>query len=298
MVELERTGAFERSAIVMMTSAGTGWLSDFSVDAVEFLTGGDCALVAMQYSYLPSAVSYLSDRDSPIESSMLLIQAIEERLARLDDDARPKFFVSGESLGGYGIAESFDHIADLLARCDGAVFSGVPGFTGMHRALTVHRDAGSPHRLPLVDGGRHVRFVATPEHLDHDFRGEDYPEPWATPRVVFAQHASDPIVYWHPRIFYRRPEWLSEPGSRGVPAPAAQHLDVFEGMRWVPFITGWQVGLDQLTSLDVPGGHGHNYHREMLSYWAAVLDDVVAFEVTEEFLDAAEAWIYDDHIDR
>lgn len=298
IAELERTGAFERSVVVMMTSAGTGWLSDYSVGAVEFLTGGDCALVAMQYSYLPSAVSYLTDRDSPVESSTILLEHIERRLADIAPEDRPKFFVSGESLGAYGVSESFDSIADLLARTDGAVFSGAPAFTQMHRELTDLRDGDSPSRLPRVDGGRHVRFAAHPAHLLHDFAGADYPEPWATPRVVFAQHASDPIVFWNGQLFFRQPEWLQEPGSRGKAAPPAQRLDVFDGMRWVPFVTGWQIGLDQITSLDVAGGHGHNYHGEMVYYWHAVLDDRVAVTPSDELFSRIAEWIANDRIDR
>lgn len=297
IAELERTGAFERSALVLMTSAGTGWLSDFSVCAVEFLTGGDCALVAMQYSYLPSALSYVTDRDSPVESSTILLRRLEERLADIDPAERPRLFVSGESLGAYGVAESFDSIADLLARTDGAVFSGAPSFTTMLRELTALRDEGSPSRLPLIDGGRHVRFTAHPAHLRHDYSGTDYPEDWATPRVVIAQHASDPIAFWNRRLFFRQPEWLREPGARGEPAPAAQRLDVFDGMRWVPFITGWQVGLDQLTSLNVAGGHGHNYHLEMIYYWHAVLADLVVVPARDELFERMGNWITADRSD-
>ncbi|TNL94653.1 hypothetical protein FHE74_10225 [Corynebacterium tapiri] len=296
LAEMDRTGAWDRRAIVMMTSAGTGWLTDWSVGAFEFLTGGDCATVALQYSYLPSALSYVADHDSPVESSRLLIDAIIQRLGTLD--CPPRFYVSGESLGAYGIADSFGSADDLLSRVDGAVFSGTPRFTHMLRSLTEARDHGSPERLPIVHAGQHVRFCATPDHLEHDFSGTPYAQPWRHPRVVFAQHASDPIVFWHPELFVRRPDWLTEPGARGQSAPAAQHVDVFQYMRWAPFITGWQVGLDQLTCLDVPGGHGHQYHVEMLWYWKAVLGDTAAFELSEAAADAIEEWLYQDHIER
>ena len=43
-------------------------------------------------------------------------------------------------------------------------------------------------------------------------------------------------------------------------------------MRWHPFVTFWQVLIDGLASVTVPGGHGHRYEEEMLPTWASILD--------------------------
>lgn len=289
--EMDRTGAFERSVIIMMTSAGTGWLNPWAAGFSEFLLGGDSAIVAMQYSYLPSAVSYVTDRDSPVDSSAALIRAIIGRLKDIPSDTRPKFFVSGESLGAYGIADSFKDAEDLLSKVDGALFTGTPRFSSMHKTLTRTRDQGSLERLPIIDGGKHIRFVAVPEHLEHDYAGKQYPNGWQHPRIVFSQHASDPIVFWDGKLFLRRPDWLKEPGSRGVPAPAKQYLDVLEGLRWGPIITGWQVGLDQIMSLNHKGGHAHQYHEEVADYWAAVLSDSAKVTLTPELKKLMSMWI-------
>lgn len=291
--ELERTGAASRRAVVVMSSAGSGWLSPWSMDSLEFLTGGDCAVVAIQYSYLPSAFAYVTDRDSPVASSRLLIRRVHDWLDELPEDSRPRLYVSGESLGGYGIADSFGR-DELFSLIDGAVFSGVPGFTGLHRALVTEREHGSPERLPVVGGGRHVRFAAVPEHVHTDFRGNSFAHSWQRPRIVFAQHASDPVVFWDWPLLFQEPDWLREPGARGIPAPEAQRVDVLQSMRWAFFVTGWQVAVDQVDSLDPPGGHGHQYHREMLYYWQAVLGEDAAFELTEEIADELEHWIYAD----
>lgn len=268
--EIERTGALERSALAIMTSAGTGWLNDFLTGPFEFLQRGDTALITMQYSFLPSAVSYVADRSTPVASSQLLINTLREMIDDLPGHARPKLYVAGESLGAYGLADSFESLEQLRATVDGAVFTGTPGFTQMHSDTTRRRAQGSPARLPVLDGGRHVRFVATSRHLEHDFAGQAYEHEWEFPRVLFAQHASDPIVWWDWTLFFRCPDWLREPGSRGVSAPPAQELDVFEGLRWVPFITGWQVGIDQVNCLDTLPGHGHVYRYDVIDYWAAV----------------------------
>lgn len=289
--EMDRTGAFERPVITMMAAAGTGWLTDWSISSLEFLTGGNCATVAMQYSYLPSAVAYITDHDSPVESSRILIHAILERLEGMDPETRPKFYVSGESLGAYGIVDSFDDREELLELVDGALFTGTPRFTRVHRAITASRDPGSLERLPVVDGGRHIRFVAVPEHLHQTFSGAEFANEWEHPRIVFAQHASDPITFWDWNLFLRRPDWLREPGSRGVPAPAAQRLDVFAGMRWAPFITGWQVGLDQISSLNFPGGHAHQYHGEVSWYWEEILGEQSRLVLDERLAKRIENWI-------
>ncbi|WP_018295908.1 alpha/beta-hydrolase family protein [Corynebacterium lubricantis] len=285
--EMERTNAFEREAIAIMSSAGTGWLNDFVTSPFEFLLRGNSAIVAMQYSFLPSAVSYIADRTTPVTSSRVLISAIRARLDQIPEERRPKLYVAGESLGAYGVADSFDSLDELLETVDGALFTGAPGFTRLHTQLTNDRDRGSIQRLPVLDGGRHVRFVATENHLEHDFRGDDFDNDWEFPRVVFAQHASDPVVWWDWKLFFLQPDWLREPGSRGVSAPAAQDLDVYDGLRWVPFITGWQVGLDQVNSLDFLPGHGHVYRYSVIKYWAAVLDK----DITDEQAIRVAQWV-------
>lgn len=288
--EMDRTDAWSRRAIAVLSSAGTGWINDFHTSGFEFLNRGDCAIVAQQYSFMPSAYSYASDRSVPVRSSRVLINAIRERLAELPEDKRPRLYVGGESLGAYGVADSFDSVDSLLDSIDGGVFTGTPGFTARHIQLTKNRDHGSPERLPVVDGGRHVRFTAHPDHLEHTFDGSEYEQEWQFPRAVFAQHASDPVVWWDWWLFIRKPDWLREPGSRGVKAPEAQHVDVLQNMRWVPFITGWQVGVDQLTSQQQPGGHGHQYHNETVAYWNAVLDA----GVDKDEIEKISEWIHAD----
>ena len=288
--EMDRTNAWSRKNLAVLSSAGTGWINDFHTSGFEFLSRGDSAIVAIQYSFMPSAYSYASDREVPVRSARVLINAIQERLAQMPEDERPKMYVGGESLGAYGVADSFDSTDAMLANIAGGVFTGTPGFTARHIQLTRDRDHGSPERLPVVDGGRHVRFTAHPDHLKHTFDGSDYEQDWEFPRAVFAQHASDPVVWWDWKLFVRKPDWLREPGSRGVKAPAEQHVDVLQNMRWVPFITGWQVGVDQLRSQHQPGGHGHQYHNETVAYWNAVLD----VGASEDTIRTISEWIHKD----
>lgn len=288
--EMDRTDAWSRKAIAVMSSAGTGWINDFHTSGFEFLNRGDCAVVAMQYSFMPSAYSYASDREVPVRSAQVLITAVKERLEEMPENERPKLYLGGESLGAYGLADAFHNIDEFMENVDGGVFTGAPGFTRAHTQLTNNRDAGSPQRLPLIDGGRQVRFTSHPDHLTRTFDGSEYPNEWEFPRAVFAQHASDPIVWWSLSLLFKAPDWLREPGSRGERAPEAMHVDTLQSMRWVPFVTWWQIGVDQLTSQDPPGGHGHQYHDETVAYWNAVLD---AGFSEEELADIC-GWIHKD----
>ena len=296
--EMHRTGAFERSHIAVMSAAGTGWINDFHTSGFEFVTRGDSAVVAMQYSYLPSAYSYLADRKNPVNSSRVLIEAIRRELEQLDPEKRPKLYVGGESLGAYGVSDAFETVEEFLEQTSGGVFTGTPGFASNHSYLTRHREKGSPQRLPLINGGRHVRFTAHPAHLRHDFRGYSYANTWVEPRFVFAQHASDPVVWWEPSLAWKAPDWLREPGSRGEPAPAAQHLDALDTMRWMPLVTYWQIGIDQLPSKDYPSPHGHNYHDETVAYWNAVIhgagDDADEAALSRPELVRVARWIHND----
>ncbi|MFC0675330.1 alpha/beta hydrolase [Brachybacterium hainanense] len=260
LAELDRTGAWDREVLVLFTGTGTGWLQEWSLSAIEFLTGGDCATASLQYSVYTSALSAVLDRHAPRLAGMLLFRAVRERLDRMPQERRPRLFVAGESLGSYGGHAAFRDPAEMLRGVDGAVWTGTPGFTPIWRTLTRGRRAGSPAIAPVIDHGRHIRFVTTPADLETDFYDGLY-LPWEAPRIVYAQHASDPIVWWRPSLLWEAPDWLREKAGR----------DVTRHMQWFPWITFWQVAADMPLSVTMPGGHGHSYHEEMVPIWAAVL---------------------------
>ena len=43
IAELDRTDAWDREVLVLFTGTGTGWLQEWSLSAIDFLTGGNCA---------------------------------------------------------------------------------------------------------------------------------------------------------------------------------------------------------------------------------------------------------------
>ena len=93
---------------------------------------------------------------------------------------------------------------------------------------------------------------------------EQTPGPWGPTRVLYLQHASDPVTFFSSDLAFERPAWLAD-GERGP--------DVSERMGWFPVVTMWQVLLDMPSADSVPEGFGHKYSAEAhLRAWVAVTD--------------------------
>ena len=117
------------------------------------------------------------------------------------------------------------------------------------------RDAGSPEWQPVFEQGQAVRFVAESGDFDN------ISAPWEAPKVMYIQHASDPISWWSPQLLLHRPDWLIED-----PGP-----DRSTAMTWIPFVTFFQVSADLAVANNVPNGHGHRFGLISVDAWAEVL---------------------------
>ena len=60
---------------------------------------GDSAIVSMQYSFLPSWLSFLVDKENARQAGQALFEAVDERVRRCRRANGPKVVVFGESLG-------------------------------------------------------------------------------------------------------------------------------------------------------------------------------------------------------
>ncbi|WP_201440408.1 alpha/beta hydrolase [Saccharothrix sp. 6-C] len=254
--DLERAGGFSRARLLVATTTGRGWLDAGTMAAFEYIAGGDSAIVAMQYSYVPSGLSYLVDQTRARAAGRGLFDAVYERWSTLPPEGRPELYVFGESLGSFGAEAAFSGEHDLRNRVAGALFVGPPNFNALHTEFREDRHPGSREVEPVYRDGRTVRFSnevsvgAPPAGV-----------PWTGPRVLILQHPSDPITWWSPSLLLSRPDWLEEDPGR----------DVLDEMVWIPFVSFWQVTLDMPFAVDVPEGHGHRYSQESVDAWALLL---------------------------
>jgi uncharacterized membrane protein len=252
--DLERAGGFQRKNLLVVTTTGSGWVNPANADTFEYLSGGDSAIVAMQYSYLPSWISFLVDESKARDAGRDLFDAVFERWSKLPAGARPRLFVSGESLGTFGGETAFSGEHDLRNRTAGTVFAGPPNSNTLFTAFRNGRDAGSPEIQPVYKDGRTVRFTN-----DASAGFPPQGKPWNGTRVVYLMHTSDPIVWWSPSLVLNEPNWSEEPGK-----------DVL-GISYLQFVTFWEVTADLLFATSVPDGHGHTYRSEYVDAWNAVL---------------------------
>lgn len=234
--ELIRTGAYDRSHLLIGSPAGSGYANPTPVDILEILTRGDCAAVAVGYGLLPSFLS-LDRVAMAAQTQSLLIEGIAAELARRA--TRPRVLLYGESLGARVQEAALPQgIADLdRLGVDAALWVGTPGgpaSVAFHasvagESITVDR----PEQIPV-------------------------PVPEPRPRVWFLEHDGDPVVRFEPTIVYRRPEWLArQPRGRNVP----------DDMLWAPGITWAQVMVDTLFATNIKPGkfesRGHDYRADL-----------------------------------
>ncbi len=250
--EMDRAGAFDRAVIGVVTPTGTGWVDHNVTDALEYMYGGDTALVSMQYSYLPSWISFLADQSKVSESATALITAVHARWSELPAATRPKLLLFGESLGSFGTETAFANSAAMTSGADGILLVGPPFANPIRQALLDTRDPGSPIWDPVFTAGT-VEFTQHPPDLRT-------PAGARPPAVVYLQNSSDPIVWWSPELIFQRPAWLDHP--RGP--------DVSPDMHWYPLVTFWQTAVDQVFAINVPAGHGHVYGSGVADGWAAL----------------------------
>jgi len=257
LAEMLRVGAFDRSILVLIMPVGTGWVQPPAIDTLEFLHGGDVASVALQYSYLTSWLSLVSEPDVGVAAATALFNTVYDYWTQLPEDARPRLYLHGLSLGAYSSQASlsvFDILSDPI---DGAFWVGPPFSSSIWRSLTGSRNPGSPQWLPRVGDGSVIRYANQYEGLERTDQN------WGALRILYLQYASDPVVFFDPTILYRRPDWLSGPRAPDVPP----------GLNWYPVVTFFQIALDMALAQTSPVGYGHVYApQHYLDGWILLTD--------------------------
>ena len=190
---------------------------------------GDTATVSIQYSYLPSLLSFLVDGNRAEVAGRLLFDDVYAHWSGLPARASTE---AGRERGEPGQLSAPRPPSPAprtsRSRTDGALFVGPTNNNPLWSRFTAERDAGTPEVLPTYDGGATVRFADSPADLGT--AGS-----WTGSRVGYLQHANDPVTWWDWSLALHKPDWLSEPRGR----------DVSPSIRWIPLITMLQLGADQ-----------------------------------------------------
>jgi uncharacterized membrane protein len=243
LAELKRVGGFDRSTLIIATPTGTGWLDPSAVDPVEYIHAGDIATVTLQYSYLPSWLTLMVEPELAQRAAHALFDAVYGYWTGLPHDERPELYLHGLSLGALGSEDSADLIAMIADPINGALWSGPPFLSTAWKAVTRGRNPGAPQWRPIFRDSAAIRFMT--QDGFPDLPGAD----WGPLRIVYLQHASDPMMFFSPDLAYVQPDWLGP--DRGQ--------DVSPQLRWFPVVTFFQVGFDVPMSTSVPLGYGHNF---------------------------------------
>ncbi len=253
--DLDRFGAWDRAVLAVGTSTGTGTVDQGEVTPLEYMYAGDVATVSTQYSVLPSFLSFLVDGQNAQDAARTLFDAVYARWQELPADRRPRLVVFGESLGAFGGDAAFPNLADLAARTSGSLFVGPPNGTALWQQLTDDRQPGTPQWLPQYGDGQVVRWADLPSDLDQP------DAPWGRSRAAYLQNASDPVVWWSPRVLWSRPDWYVEPKGP----------DVLPDLTWLPLFSFVGLTGDMINSQGVPVGHGHVYGDHQAAAWARIV---------------------------
>lgn len=255
LAELLRIGGFDRKLLVIATPTGTGWIDPAGMAPVEILSHGDMASVSVQYSYLPSWLSLMTEPDYGEETARAVFQAVYEHWRSLPTGNRPKLYLFGLSLGALNSDLSVDPFEMLGDPIDGALWVGPPFESRTWNHITAKRAKGSAFWLPIYGNGSLFRFrnqMGEPAGM----RSE-----WGRSRIVYLQYASDPIVFFDARSLWRSPAWLEAPIGP----------DVSKELRWIPLVTFLQLLCDVVTATLPPQGSGHVYAADdYLRAWISV----------------------------
>lgn len=272
IAELQRTGAFDRELMIIVSPTGTGYVNYVAVEAAECLTRGNCATVTLQYSKRPSPLS-LDRVWEGRKHFQLLVSAIMRELHDRPPGARPRVVVFGESLGAHTSQDAFLHLGTVGLQA-----------AGIERALWI----GSPH---LSKWKAQVFGPERPD-VDQSLVGEfdNFEQLEAMPaeeraalRYYFITHGNDAVGKFGPDLLIQQPDWLGDPEARGVRVP--------KGEKWRSPTSFFQTLIDMKNAMDakpaVPGefvASGHDYSADL----ARFVREAYALTCTDEQMERIE----------
>jgi uncharacterized membrane protein len=262
LAEMERTGAFGRSLLMLVSPTGTGYVNYVAVAATQYLSLGDVATVTLQYSKRPSPLSLRMVKAAREQNRLLWLRILE----RLRDrpGPRPRVVLFGESLGAHTSQDVFLHWGTLGLRAlgiDRALWIGTPyGSEWMHQVT-------GPDRLDVDhDTVAVVNDFAQLEQLGEDRRSRL--------RYVLVSHDNDGVTKFGPDLLTTAPSWLGPDRPRFEPVDGASPRGIPPGIRWRPLTTFFQCLVD-MKNAQLPGVYrawAHDYRPDLPRFVSEVFD--------------------------
>jgi uncharacterized membrane protein len=262
LAEMDRTQAWERSLLMLISPTGTGYVNYCAVAATQYLTRGDLATVTLQYSKRPSPLSLFKVADAR-EQNRLLWLRISDRVRRLEG-RRPRVVLFGESLGAHTSQDVLLHWGTLGPQALGierALWIGTPYSSGwMHQVTGAARPDVDPALITTVNDFGQIEAMS--------------PEQRAGLRYVMVSHDNDGVTKFGADLIATRPRWLTSErppveiiagySPRGIPAR----------MRWRPLTTFLQSMVD-MKNAQIPGAFrawAHDYRPDLTRFISEVFD--------------------------
>lgn len=248
MDELESLGAFDRKVLCVASPTGTGYINYVVAETLEYLTGGDCAMVALQYSLRPSFLSL--DRVAlGRDQNRVLLHAINGRLRATPELSRPRLVALGESLGALTLQDAFLHegTAGLhRAGIERGLFIGTPAESEWAEQWRIEGRNADPDE-EVVEVASYAEWQELPEEVRK------------SARYLLLSHHDDPITKFGPILAVQAPAWMSNGPERSPAVP--------DGVPWRPYSTFLLTVVDVLNAnLVVPGtfaARGHDYRADL-----------------------------------
>ena len=254
--EMIRVWAFSRSYLILVTPTWTGWIDPKSITPLEILLRGDVATVWLQYSYLPSWLTLLSDYEAWEEAARRAFEVVYTYWSDLPEETRPQLYLHWLSLGSR-YSENSSDIWDIIADPFAWALWVWPTFNNdLWNRFTRQRNPWSSFFSPTFWDDSLVRFFT------QFWTYADLSREWGVFRILYLQYPSDAVSFFDTQSFWRVPEWM----NYDFPP------DISPELRFIPIVTFFQLLTDNLTATSTRSWHGHTYAaKDYLTAWFQIL---------------------------
>jgi uncharacterized membrane protein len=271
LAELDRTNAFDRSLIMLVSPTGTGYVNYAAVAAAQYLARGDVATVTLQYSKRPSPLSLGMVRAAREQNRLLWLRILQQVRSR--PEPRPRVVLFGESLGAHTSQDVFLHWGTLgleTLGIDRALWIGTPYGSGWMHQVTGEKRLDVDRDTVAV-----VNDFAQLEALG--------PERRARLRYVLLSHDNDGVTKFGLDLLTTPPRWLGPTRPLPETIDGASPRGISPGIRWRPLTTFFQLLIDTKNA-QLPGRYrawGHDYRPDLPRF----ISEVFGLPATAEQLD-------------